>query len=252
MGRLRTTATARQSLASEGHVNEAARAHPLAAPTPTNTSEARLLGSQTLRGRHRASNNSSCANITNTGCTTSTSRSNTAYNSGKGFSEDPEVLQDALERSFSVFDVIYRSSLSQSNCSNAVSATETAQPTSSTMTEPKDIKRGISPTPALSVPFLSSKTPEGPAVLLSVLRDLTNARVRMPEAWAPPLLLLMQQLPLLSSSEVQKATALLAAAGCRPPLLLQGLCEAFSWRAAAKQTEASQTVLFLDSLRRIR
>ncbi|CDI86515.1 hypothetical protein, conserved [Eimeria praecox] len=246
-----TTAATREFLAREGYVNEAARAQLLDSSNSSNASEAKLCKGRTLSSGPTTSGNSTGASSNSAGGS-SCSDSSIGDDNLERNEEDAEALQDAVEKSFSVFDIIYKNASSQSRRRRTVSATQTTKPTSPTTTEPEDAQRAAAPTQSLPVPFPSSKTKEGPAVLLSVLRDLTNARIRTPEAWTPPLLLLMQQLPLLSSSEVQQAAALLAASGCRPPLLLQGLCEAFRWRVAAKQTEASQTILFLDSLRRLR
>lgn len=244
-------AATRDSNLSEGYLNGTARARLFADSNTASASESRRRKGQALS--NRSSTTSSRTRGMSSGNSSSTSNSNIDDGSRHECSgEDAEALQDAVERSFSVFDAICRNCQSPNSRSRTFSATQAAKPTRPAVTAQEDIQRAVTSTQPLSIPFPSSRTKEGPAVLLSVLRDLTNARVRTPEAWAPPLLLLMQQLPLLCSSELQQATALLSAAGCRAPLLLQGLCEAFSWRAAAKQTEASQTVLFLDSLRRLR
>ncbi|CDJ54296.1 hypothetical protein, conserved [Eimeria brunetti] len=249
-------AAARGPLPAEGPFNKVAKAQFHAFPRAANTPKARLRKGQTLSNRSSTSSNDGTTAISNSSSNTSSSSNGDAgAASSRGCSEeDAEALQEAVEESFSVFDVIYRNSLSTKDQSRTASATENGKPTRSKprTTEPENVQKGVDSNKNLAIPYPSSRAGDGPAVLLSVLRDLNHARIRTPEAWAPHLLLLMQQLPLLSSSEIQQATALLAAAGCRPPLLLQGLCEAYRWRAAAKQTEASQTILFLDSLRRLR
>ncbi|CDJ70206.1 hypothetical protein, conserved [Eimeria necatrix] len=167
--------------------------------------------------------------------------------------ESEGCCQREVEESFSVFDEICRFSLSSTRSSRSLPATQTAMPLHEAIRTKESDSGVVSGTFSdLPVLYPSSKTKEGPAVLLAVLRELADAGVRTPQAWGPPLLLILKQLPLLSVSELHHTVALLAAAGCRPPLLLQGLCEAFSWRAAAKSTDAKKTVLFLDALRRLR
>ncbi|OEH79379.1 hypothetical protein cyc_06401 [Cyclospora cayetanensis] len=181
-----------------------------------------------------------------------------AVSKGQRVGEEGEALQQAVEEAFCVFGVIYRHaqkapSSARSATSAAASPAVTSSSASTQTTAPAEsVPRYPDADSGVAFPYPSSKTKESPSVLLAALRDLANAGIRTPQAWTPPLLLLLQQLPLLSASELQQGAALLAAAGCRPPLLLQGLCEAFRWRVAAKQADATHTLLFLDAIRRLR
>ncbi|KAL8443853.1 hypothetical protein Emed_006552 [Eimeria media] len=174
--------------------------------------------------------------------------------------EEEGQLQQEVEKSFSIFDRIYRHAVSpeskntggSAGAAAAAAAAASAKALRSSLAAAKELAND---TPAASAQLLlhrEHKAEETPSVLLTILRDLKNAHVRTSEAWGPPLLLLLRQLPLLSATELQQTAALLAAASCRPPLLLQGLCEALTWRSKAKQAEASTVILFMDSLRRLR
>ncbi|KAL8435174.1 hypothetical protein ACSSS7_002653 [Eimeria intestinalis] len=174
-------------------------------------------------------------------------------------------LQQEVEKAFSIFDRIYRHAVSPDSKNTGGSAGAAAAAAAAASAKALRASLAVEPpaTPegapsnglaALASPLFRPdyKAAETPSVLLTVLRDLKNAHVRTAEAWGPPLLLLLRQLPLLSATELQQTAALLAAARCRPPLLLQGLCEALTWRSRARQADASTVILFMDALRRLR
>lgn len=208
--------------------------------------------------RHTSKTNANCRSNASNASNISSGRSKHSEGSDQG---DECVLQQAVERSFSIFDHIYRCAVSAQNQTVRVPPSASIGgrggaanqiPSDSQSEEAETTAGSATPSPAVFAFYPSSKSEEGPPILLSLLRDLKNSGVRTEQAWGPPLLSLLQQLPLLSAAELQQTTSLLAAAGCRPPLVLQGLCEAFSWRGRARQVEADQVVLLMDALRRLR